>query len=166
MSEAPKFTSKKGDIQQLGGGVELHPKDMFRNGELVEVRHSLRTKDGVSVSFTSVLADWFQPVHKHLRTVEATTVLAGRALGISFATLQLPNIVYYKVGDVISDEIGVAHTLFVSKGTRLSTNKFLTEQAEGLPDWHAQPQWDRFLVDWSMDRMLRQAGITPEEFYS
>ncbi len=163
----PKFTSEKEPVQKLGGGVELHTKNMFCDGILVEVRRSFRGEGGTSVSHTNVRQDWTQPVHKHLRTTETTMVLAGRVLNLRLGAEGDLGIFVHKAGSVIYDELGVFHTLYVTAGTQLSTSKAQTVgHTDDKPDWHGDPAYDELVAKWDVVRMLRYAGVTPEDFYA
>lgn len=150
----PKFGSKKAEVITYDDGVELHTKYMFCNDVLTEVRRSFRGQDGTSISHTHVLQSWFQPVHKHLRTTEATTVLAGCALSISFNEDGCYKAVLYEAGSVISDEVGVRHTLYVTAGTKLSTSKVKTGQPDDKPDWYGDPECDQELENVTIERIL------------
>lgn len=162
----PKFTSEKEPVQKLGGGVELHVKYMLRDGELVEVRRSFRGEGGTSVSHTNVRQDWIQPVHRHLRTVEATMVLAGRVLSLVFNESDRPKVLVYKAGSVISDEVGVFHTLYVTAGTQLSTTKVQTGQVDEKPDWHGDPEIDAVLEAWGIKHIFFLGRVDLKEFHS
>lgn len=162
----PKFTSKKEEVIEYSDGVELHTKYMFCNDELTEVRRSFRGADGTSVSHTNVLKSWFQPVHKHLRTVESTTVLAGCAVSISFNEDGCYKPVLYKAGSVINDQAGVRHTLYVVAGTKLCTSKARTGQPDDKPDWHGDPGCDQELENATIECILAINAIELSSVYS
>lgn len=150
--EVPVVEFRKLSIEEAKEkGVAFSSKFADESGEL-RTRVSVADADVTLTQVPAYAQGGWQNSHSHVRVVEITTIIAGRAIQVERLHKDELYFIQYRDGDTFKTHPGRAHNLFVFPGTLMLTLK-LHDNGESR-DWIADLNMDAQLRDITWDEAL------------